>query len=235
MQDGERLVQDGESDAHNWLGDSAQIQQLVDKVQNTDLNPEDRQAAFGEIVGLAYDKIVVLAAGIVGKDGVPEDVAQESLIRAMKGIDGFEGRSQLSTWLHKIVQNTAKTHRHKHVIRSRREVPDAFDESSDDYASRGSHLKVIKTTSSDNDPIELAEAAELRRRVEAAILELPDKLRSVIILKEIHNLSHEEIAARMGISEANSKVRLNRARIKLRELVFPLRPQSSREIDKIIN
>jgi len=74
----------------------------------------------------------------------------------------------------------------------------------------------------DIDPVAMAEAGLLRSRVNDALQELPPKLRAVVILRDVYDLPHEAIAEELGITEAAAKVRLHRARRKLREQLFPL-------------
>src|SRR5918994_745348 len=75
----------------------------------------------------------------------------------------------------------------------------------------------------DNDPQLRADADDLRTRLHAALEALPPRLRSVVVLRDAYDLSHESIAAELGISESAAKVRLHRARHKLREHLFPRR------------
>ncbi len=73
----------------------------------------------------------------------------------------------------------------------------------------------------DLDPSARAEAADLRDRVAAELEDLPPKLRAVVVLRDVYDLPHEAIAAELGISESAAKVRLHRARRKLKERLFP--------------
>jgi RNA polymerase sigma-70 factor (ECF subfamily) len=73
------------------------------------------------------------------------------------------------------------------------------------------------------DPVAMAEAGLLHQRVNAALADLPPRLRSVVVLRDIYDLPHDAIAAELGISEGAAKVRLHRARRKLRERLFPIR------------
>jgi RNA polymerase sigma-70 factor, ECF subfamily len=81
----------------------------------------------------------------------------------------------------------------------------------------------------DHDPAVLADAADLRARVEGALALLPPRLRAVVVLRDVYDLSHEAIAAELGISESAAKVRLHRARRKLRSEVFPGREDEQDE------
>ena len=75
----------------------------------------------------------------------------------------------------------------------------------------------------------LADAAELRDRLKGALAELPPRLRAVVVLRDVYDLPHEAIAAELGISESAAKVRLHRARRKLREQLFPVRDERDDE------
>jgi RNA polymerase sigma-70 factor (ECF subfamily) len=82
------------------------------------------------------------------------------------------------------------------------------------------------------DPAARADAAVLRDRLETALDDLPPKLRSVVVLRDVYDLPHEAIAAELGISESAAKVRLHRARRQLRDRVFPGRGDASALIDE---
>ena len=80
-------------------------------------------------------------------------------------------------------------------------------------------------THPDRDPEAQADAALLRQRLEAAIADLPPRLRAVVVLRDVYDLGHAEIAEELGITESAAKVRLHRARRKLRGVVFPMRDE----------
>ena len=73
----------------------------------------------------------------------------------------------------------------------------------------------------DHDPAQQADATTLRARLEIAIAELPPRLRQVIVLRDVYELPHDQIASELGISESAAKVRLHRARRMLRDRLFP--------------
>ena len=79
------------------------------------------------------------------------------------------------------------------------------------------------------DPSVSADATILRDRVDAALAHLPPRLRAVVVLRDVYDLPHEEIAQELGITEAAAKVRLHRARKKLRERLFPTRGERQAE------
>jgi RNA polymerase sigma-70 factor (ECF subfamily) len=132
-------------------------------------------------------------------------VVQESYLRAWKGIGKFRGEAAFSTWLYRITANTAATHV-KRRRRQRAEPIEAWNEPADERH--------------EVRPAEMAESADTLDRISAALDELPAKLRSVVVLKGVYGLSHEAIAEELAISVPAAKVRLHRARRKLRDVLY---------------
>lgn len=166
------------------------------------------RAAFDELVRDTYAETYTLALRLTGNEEDARDVVQDAYIRAFRGLSRFRGDAQFSTWMYRITANCANTHlvkRSKH----RHEVLDEANPIAD-----------LRPTS---DPELQADAGALRDRLSDALEELPAKLRQVVVLRDIYDLPHEAIAAELGISETAAKVRLHRARKKLREDLFPRR------------
>ena len=167
----------------------------------------DRQA-FDELVRATHAETYTLALRLTGNEEDARDVVQEAYLRAFRGLKRFRGDAQFSTWMYRITANCAATHtgrraKHRH-------------ESLDD-------LEVAADEQSAADPVLSAEAGDLRNQLTAALEDLPPKLRQVVVLRDIYDLPHEAIAAELGISETAAKVRLHRARKKLRDTLFPAR------------
>jgi len=131
---------------------------------------------------------------------------QETYLRAWKGLKGFRGDAQFSTWLYRITANTAYTT----VKRRRRHRADALDAMLHDPVE----------TRIDAQPEESAEQSEMLARLSGALEHLAPKLRVLVVLKDVYGLSHEEIADELGISVAAAKVRLHRGRKRLRDLLY---------------
>jgi RNA polymerase sigma-70 factor (ECF subfamily) len=170
--------------------------------------------AFEELVRVTYADTYTLAHRLTGDEEDARDVVQESYLRAFRGLKRFRGDAQFTTWLYRITANCASTHlgrraRHRH------------DELVDDapYAD-------LDPT---HDPQARTEANSTRDRLTIALRELPPRLRAVVVLRDVYDLSHEAIAAELGISESAAKVRLHRARKKLREHLFPLRGEAGHD------
>jgi RNA polymerase sigma-70 factor (ECF subfamily) len=171
---------------------------------------EGDQEAFEELVRATYADTYTLAKRLTGNEEDARDVVQESYLRAYRGLKRFRGDAQFTTWLYRITANCANTHMGKRSRRRTEPLPE-------DHAG---HAALVDHNP-DRDPAARADASLLRERLETALEDLPPKLRSVVVLRDIYDMPHEEIAANLGISESAAKVRLHRARRKLREQVFP--------------
>ena len=167
------------------------------------------QQAFEQLVQLTYVDTYTLALRLTGDEEDARDVVQESYLRAYRGLKRFRGEAQFSTWMYRITANCAANQLRKRI----RNRHDEIDE----------EVEPLVDTRAENDPQLMAEVGDLRTRLMAALDELPPRLRAVVVLRDIYDLPHEAIAAELGISESAAKVRLHRARRKLRERVFPAR------------
>jgi RNA polymerase sigma-70 factor (ECF subfamily) len=171
------------------------------------------QEAFAQLVRATQADTYTLAYRLTGNEEDARDVVQEAYIRAYKGLRRFRGDAQFSTWLHRITANCAITAlgnrtKHRH---------DELDDDSPLTDERPHH-----------DPQLRAEASLEQDRVSAAVATLPPRLRAVVVLRDIYDMPHQDIATELGISEAAAKVRLHRARKKLREQLFPMRAEMGR-------
>lgn len=161
--------------------------------------------AFSTLVRATYDDTYSLALRLVGNADDANDVVQDTYLRAFRAIKRFRGDAQIGTWLYRITSNTAIT-----LLQRRRKTD--HDELHSDA--------LVRDESNERNPEERAENADIRTQLLAALSALPAKLRSVIVLRDIYDLSHDAIAEQLGISEAAAKVRLHRARQKLRDQLF---------------
>ena len=164
----------------------------------------DREA-FDEVVKATYAGAYTLAYRLTGNEEDAKDVVQEAYLRAYKAIRRFRGEAAFTTWLYRITANCAATQ----LARRNRHRHDDLD----DVDMTDSRPEV--------DPEARADAAILRHRLQDALEDLPPRLRAVVVLRDVYDLPHEAIAAELGISEAAAKVRLHRARRRLRESLFP--------------
>ncbi|MBN1438020.1 MAG: sigma-70 family RNA polymerase sigma factor [Anaerolineales bacterium] len=167
------------------------------------------QRACAECVEIHAPGIYRLALRMMRNESDAEDVVQETFLSAFKGIDRFDGRSQLRSWLYRIAYNAA-------LMRLRRTAPEtvAVDEAAD--PEDGATVPQALFDWRDHPEAEL-ERAEARAELERAVRELPEKLRAAFVMRELENLSTEEAAAALNVSEDVVKTRLHRARLWLRE------------------
>ncbi len=174
--------------------------ELIEAAQGGD------RSAFEELVRRTYRDTFTLAHRLTGNEEDARDVAQDSYLRAWKGIGKFRGEAQFSTWLYRITANAAATHMRKR----RRHRSESLDD-----VGEPTELRY------EAQPVAMAEAGDLLDRLSAAVDQLPPKLRQVVVLRDVYSLPHEAIAEELGITETAAKVRLHRARRKLREVVVP--------------
>lgn len=177
---------------------------------------EGDRSAYDALVRRTWTETYALAFRLTGNDDDARDVCQEAYLRAYRGLRRFRGDARFTTWLFRITANCAsnqlgRRRRHRH------------DELPDDDVS-------VDVTPA-HDPVGRAETAQLRERVQAALAALPPRLRSVVVLRDIYDLPHEAIAVELGISESAAKVRLHRARRRLRDDVYLRAEVEGRSID----
>jgi RNA polymerase sigma-70 factor (ECF subfamily) len=161
--------------------------------------------AFDEIVRQTYVEVYTLAVRLTANEEDASDVVQEAYLRAWKGIRRFRGDAQFSTWMYRITANAASTM----TQRRRRQQATHIDDVAEPVEMR---LEL--------QPEGAAESAAALEELSIAVSELPPKLRAIVVLKDVYGLSHEDIAAELGISVAAAKVRLHRGRKKLRDLLY---------------
>lgn len=176
------------------------------------------EGAWAELVRTAGPRLLAVARRLVKDESAAEDCVQDAFVQAYRNVSRFEGRSALSTWLHRITINAALA-----LLRSRRRHPeDPIDPLLPLFDRSGYRVSVGAVT---RDPEELAESAEAREVVRAAIDLLPDSYRTVLILRDLEELSGEETARILETNPNAVKVRLHRARSALKTLVeMPLAP-----------
>ena len=181
------------------------------------------EAVFAEMVDRYHGSLVRVAMRYVPSRAVAEEVAQDTWIGVIEGIDRFEGRSTLKTWLYKILIYRARARGE----RERRTTPmSAFgdDESAPSVPTerfRGSDALWAGHWATpprrwDGDAEERLLAGETRALIDAAIAQLPPAQRDVIVLRDLSSFSSAEVCDLLDVTEANERVLLHRARSKVR-------------------
>jgi RNA polymerase sigma-70 factor (ECF subfamily) len=193
---------------------------VVDLPARTDLRAlveaarKGDQAALDDLVRATYAGAYTLAFRLTGHDDDARDVVQEAYLRAYRGLRNFRGDAEFSTWLYRITANCSANLLAKRA-RTRTELL--------------SEDAPVADTRIDHDPEMRMAGEDERVRVASALALLPWRLRQVIVLRDIYDMPHGWIAAELGISEAAAKVRLHRARRRLRELLVSDRAQEAHD------
>src|SRR4051794_3172208 len=185
------------------------------------------EAAFELLLDRHHGAMVALAVHYVRDRAVAEEVAQETWLAVLKGIDRFEGRAALKTWIFQILVNRAKTR----GIREGRTVPlsalenPALEGSEPavapdrflppDHAQWPGHWASAPQRW-DDDPEAAALTGEMRGWIEAAIAALPESQRLIITLRDVQGWTPDEVCESLGITDGNQRVLLHRARARVR-------------------
>jgi RNA polymerase sigma-70 factor, ECF subfamily len=171
--------------------------------------------AFTGLVERYHQPMLQLAASFVPNRAVAEEVVQDTWLAVLRGLDGFEGRSSLKTWLFRILVNRARTTGTK----EQRSVPVADPEPAVDPArfdaSGGWSAPPEHWIEAAEGRIE---AGKLAHRVRAWIDDLPTRQREVVLLRDVEGMSSEDVCAVLSLTEGNQRVLLHRGRSRLRQL-----------------
>lgn len=188
---------------------SAELQdaELVERAKLGDVE------AFEELTNRYERRIYTLAMRVLGNQHDAEDVTQQTFLSALEHLADFRGDSSFATWLFRIATNAALK-----ILRKRRGLNTiSLEQSTEPQEGTDTipHPEYIADWR--QTPDALAQRAETRRVLEEALSELDEKHRLVFLLRDVEGLSIKETAEALGLTEANVKVRLLRARLQLRE------------------
>ncbi len=184
------------------------------------------ETAFTQLVEQFHTSLVRLARLFVQDDSIAEELCQETWLAVLQGLDRFEGRSSLKTWIFTILTNKARTRSHRD---NRSMVFSDFEETDFDAptvaperfrdASHGASTDhwAVAPASWEGIPEDRVLSEETLTLIRQSIARLPENQRAVITLRDIEELSAQEICNILGISETNQRVLLHRARARVRE------------------
>jgi RNA polymerase sigma-70 factor (ECF subfamily) len=181
---------------------------LIERLKERD------EPAFNEIVRLHGDKVFSLVYRMIGNRAEAEDIAQEVFITVFKTIDGFRGEAKFSTWLLRIAANQCKN-RIKYLAR-RATDPEGLDEATG-VASPHLAAQMAPLHGQIDGPDALMEAAELDGLMQQGIALLDEEQRLLVVLRDVEELSYQEIGEITGLPEGTIKSRLHRARMAIKE------------------
>lgn len=170
-------------------------------------------AAFEALTGRHEQRVYSLAMRMLRQEQDAEDVTQQTFLSALEHLDGFRAEASFSTWLLRIA-----THAALKIIRKHKGLDtvslEAATEETEGYDSVP-HPEYIADWR--QSPAQLVHKNEIQRLLDEALSKLDEKHRLVFLLRDVEGLSVKETADALGLSEANVKVRLLRARLQLRE------------------
>jgi RNA polymerase sigma-70 factor (ECF subfamily) len=173
------------------------------------------ERAFNTLVKAYEGRVFGLLLRMIGNRAEAEDLAQEVFVQVFKAIGSFRGESKLSTWIFRIAVNLSKN-RGKYLQVRHASQQDAFD-AVHERASVGDARSAA--TGQVARPDEMVAGKQVERIVQGAILGLDPVFRECLVLRDIEDLSYDEIIAITGLPEGTVKSRIHRARAQLRELV----------------
>jgi RNA polymerase sigma-70 factor (ECF subfamily) len=140
-----------------------------------------------------------------------EDITQEAFLRAFRSIKKFKGQSSFSTWLYRIINNTCIDF----VRAKQNKITDSIDKTIQ-YDNEELELQI---PGDQNDPVDMAETAEISQLMQSMLALLPDDQKMAIILRDIQGFSYQEISEITGVGMGTVKSRINRGRMALKELI----------------
>lgn len=180
---------------------------LVERAQAQD------ETAFEQIMQLYADRLYNYVLRMVGNRADAEDIVQETFLRAYQGLPSFDRRASLSTWLYRIATNLCIDHQRR---RARRVQTVSYADYEDD-AGETSEWEFADTHTP--SPMDAVLHKELQQVVEQAVATLSPKLKTVLLLYDVEELSYEEIARVLNIPMGTVKSRLNHARSQIQKQV----------------
>jgi RNA polymerase sigma-70 factor (ECF subfamily) len=171
------------------------------------------QIAWDAVVRLYRRKVFNIAYKFVGRHEEAEDLRQDIFLKIFKSLDTFDRRANFSTWLVSVSRNLCIDH-YRSVRKERATIDRAVDASE------------LAPASNDPGPMAALEQRDRLTLLRDALAALPDPLRKAVLMRDIHELSYQEIADQLGLPEGTIKSRINRGRAALARQIRKLRGES---------
>ena len=162
--------------------------------------------AFEELMAGQESRMYAIALRMMGNREDAQDCAQEAMVRIYRAMSAFKGQSSLATWIYRITMNTCLDELRRRKTRAATSLDTLLD-SGWSPADEG------------DVPERHAVASEQRRVLDAAIAELPEDMRSAVVLRDVQGFSYDEISAMLEVNVGTIKSRISRGREKLRQIL----------------
>ena len=173
------------------------------------------ERAFNTLVKAYERRVFALVLRMIGNRAEAEDLAQEVFVQVFKAIGSFRGESKLSTWVYRIAINLCKNRTKYLRVRHAGEQDELEALQERVPMGEGTHANVAHI----DRPDEMMAGKQVEHIVQQAILQLEPTFRECLVLRDVEELSYEEIGAITGLPEGTVKSRIHRARAQLKELV----------------
>lgn len=183
-------------------------QELLERLRTGD------EAAFSELVRTYQTRMLRLARGFVPNQVVAEEVVQDTWLGVVRGLDRFEGRSSVATWLFTILVNRAKSAGQRERRHWSVGELSASHEAFGHFDAGGAWAPAPEAWAEEAEDRRVAE--KLAARARTCLDELPAAQRDVVLLRDVEGLDAAEVCSVLGISDANQRVLLHRGRARVR-------------------
>jgi RNA polymerase sigma-70 factor (ECF subfamily) len=180
------------------------------------------ERAFTQLIAQYHQPIYSVIARSLQDPADASDITQEVFIKVFRNIRSFHGQASLRTWIYRIALHEASNQRRWWSRHKRQEITMEAPCGRHEADYEGEPLSLGATLADEHDsPFDHAAHAESRARIEAALGQVPEVFRTVVILREIEGFTYEEIAEILGVNLGTVKSRLTRGRAVLREVLAP--------------
>lgn len=180
------------------------------------------ERAFTQLIAQYHQPIYSVIARSLQDPGDASDITQEVFIKVFRNIRSFHGEASLRTWIYRIALHEASNQRRWWSRHKRQEITMETPCGRHESEGEGEPLSLGSTLADAHDsPFDYAAQAEIRERVEAALRQVPEAFRTVVILREIEGFAYEEIAEILNVNLGTVKSRLTRGRAALRQILSP--------------
>lgn len=189
------------------------------------------ERAFAELIAQYSQPLYSLIARSLQDPADAADITQEVFIKVFRNIGSFHGEASLRTWLYRIAVHEASNQRRWWKRHRKQEIAMDAPCCAQCEAEADGEPQSLAATLADGgvSPFDQAARQELRERVEAALRQVPEAFRTVVVLREIEGFAYEEIAEILGVNLGTVKSRLTRGRAALRALLAPENPMAIEE------